>query len=264
MTQLILPEDGGHWYRPDGTPMHWVENKSKPGEYRASTMRDAKALGLLPSVTVILRVLHRPALQAYLINQHLLSAATLPRVEGETEDDFMRRVVIDARQHGEQAANFGTRIHSWMEWKLSRGQMPEPILNMGDYRIVAGLETWLGANPVQVDMLETNLASADLGYGGRLDCVGSIPSLGVPKSVIDWKTQEIGKRKGFNHYRENAFQGAAYARLLGEPLPVCVIYIARDVPGMIEVVQYEPHDGWSEFLACRVLWTSMVWERGDS
>src|SRR5436190_23373532 len=48
----------------------------------ASTLRDARKLGLLPSVTNILGVITKPELTAWLQEQAVLAALTLPRLEG--------------------------------------------------------------------------------------------------------------------------------------------------------------------------------------
>ena len=79
--RLYVPEEGSHWYYPDGSPAHHVpyaaSNKAKAGEMRRTTMRDAKGpqgeFLLFPSVTVKLQVVAKPALVAYIVNRHLNS-----------------------------------------------------------------------------------------------------------------------------------------------------------------------------------------------
>ena len=52
---------GGHWYTQDGKPMHWVDKADGKGT-RNTTLRDARKLNLLPSVTNILKLLNNPEL----------------------------------------------------------------------------------------------------------------------------------------------------------------------------------------------------------
>jgi hypothetical protein len=52
---------GGHWYQPDGTPLHQVPKADGKG-MRDTTLADAKKLGLLPSVTGITDIVAKPAL----------------------------------------------------------------------------------------------------------------------------------------------------------------------------------------------------------
>lgn len=269
--QLYVPEEGSHWYSVDGTPTHHVPNASKPGEFRRTTKRDAKRLGLVPSVTVKLRVVNKPAVNAYLINQHLISALTLTPGVGETSDSFVKRVLQDARVHGTAAADMGTRIHDFMAHQLDP-DYPLPELLIGDYIVTNGVGNWLIDNPINAESVERNIASTNLFVGGRLDIIGEIPTLDVPLSIIDIKTQDIlqhkvDKKTGlhvFNHYPEHKYQLAGYAALdaevRGVQLPTACIYIARDVPGQIEVVKYKPGEGYSQFLACSVLWRDIYWD----
>ena len=60
--KLFNPENA-HWYRRDGEPLHSVP--SAKGEPRPTTLRDARKLGLLPSVTNVLGVIAKPELTAW-------------------------------------------------------------------------------------------------------------------------------------------------------------------------------------------------------
>jgi hypothetical protein len=64
-----------------------------------------------PSVTNVLSILHKEFLVAYKVNQAILAALTLPKIEGESEDDFARRVVTDSKEHAASAARLGSRMH---------------------------------------------------------------------------------------------------------------------------------------------------------
>ena len=82
----LFSPDSAHWYQRDGVPLHTV--LSAKGEPRPTTLRDARKLGLLPSVTNILGVIAKPGLTSWLQEQAVLAALTLPRIEGESEDAF--------------------------------------------------------------------------------------------------------------------------------------------------------------------------------
>ena len=71
--------------------MHSVP--SAKGELRPTTLRDARKLGLLPSVTNVLGVINKPELVEWKMTQAVLAALTLPRKEGEVLDVFAKRVV---------------------------------------------------------------------------------------------------------------------------------------------------------------------------
>jgi len=101
----LFNPDNAHWYKRDGEPLHSV--LSGRGEPRPTTLRDARKLGLLPSVTNILGVINKPELVEWKMTQAVLAALTLPRLEGEGEDAFARRVVDDAQSRVRTAAEFG-------------------------------------------------------------------------------------------------------------------------------------------------------------
>ena len=181
----------------------------------------------------------------------------------------MRRILDDAKSHGEQAADMGTRLHSWFEYEVSDRTLDPPDLNIQDVVITQGITEWLSRHQVQVDCVEKTMASEALKVGGRLDLVGSMPSLGIPLSVMDVKTQETlhhrptkQEEHPFWKYPEVRYQMAAYSKLDGRDLPTATIYISRDNPGQIEVYPYPVHEGWTEFLACSILWEDIVWRGG--
>ena len=87
---VIVPrESASHWYFPDGTPIHEVPRADGKGT-RPTSLRDARKLGLFPSVTNVLGVIAKPALDAWKQEQAILAALTLPRNEGEPLDEFAR------------------------------------------------------------------------------------------------------------------------------------------------------------------------------
>lgn len=291
MTNLYHGEEGAHWYYDNGRPCYEIPLKTDPSRTRAPTIVDARQLGLSPGTTNITKMMDKPALNVYKVNQHLLAAMTLPRQPSESEASFMRRVLLDAKEHGEKAASFGTRIHDYAEWLLRGRATPEPIRFMSDVPVLAELRSWMERHPievltadvqgVEVPMLEYSFCNKKLGYGGRLDIVGVIECLddcGLVEAlgelyrepmIIDFKSQEtkpdllVNGTPGKNHHRfrkypEHKMQGAAYAQGVGmQDLPGACIYVSRSLPGLIEVaVTPSPiEDGtwWWAFQACKVL-----------
>ena len=79
---LIKRESASHWYLPDRTPYHEVERADGSG-LRPVTLRDARKSGAYPSVTNIISVLAKPGLDAWRVEQGILAALTLPRLDNE-------------------------------------------------------------------------------------------------------------------------------------------------------------------------------------
>ena len=73
--------ESGHWYDKNGNPAYEIIGAN--GKQRNTTLRDAKKLGLLPSVTTVIGAVAKPGLNRWLQEQAILAALTLPRLEGE-------------------------------------------------------------------------------------------------------------------------------------------------------------------------------------
>jgi hypothetical protein len=95
-------QDTGHWYTKDGVPAYTTIGKT--GE-RPTTLRDAKKIGLLPSVTTIINIMSKAGLDTWKQQQVLLAALTLPREPNEPEADWLKRVMQDSRATGREAAS---------------------------------------------------------------------------------------------------------------------------------------------------------------
>ena len=96
--------ESSHWYTKKGESAYQVQGKTG---LRATTLRDARKLDLVPSVTTILGVVAKPALTTWLQTQVLLSALTLPRQPDEPEKDWLERVMADSKVQGNEAAKRG-------------------------------------------------------------------------------------------------------------------------------------------------------------
>ena len=97
LAKEVRAAESTHWYTRQGSPMYTVPSK-KDGTPRNTTLRDARELNLVPSVTTILNVAAKPALTAWLQEQAILAALTLPRQPEEAESAWLKRVVQDSKQ----------------------------------------------------------------------------------------------------------------------------------------------------------------------
>jgi hypothetical protein len=190
----LFNPDNAHWYRPDGEPLHSV--LSAKGEPRPTTVRDARKLGLLPSVTNVLGVINKPELVEWKMTQAVLAALTLPRLDGEGEDAFARRVVEDAQSRVRSAADFGSAFHAGAE-HVAKTLEVDPA---GPYAAWLNLHRdWFQANCIRVVWTERVLVSRELGYAGTADLLVEHQQHGL--TLVDYKTQggqkkaESGKRK---------------------------------------------------------------------
>lgn len=253
--RLIQADAGSHFYWPDGRPCYEVEMRTKPGQMRPATVRDARELGLFPSVTTILGMHHRYQLEAWKQEQ-VLQAGIRARAECADTDsalEYGRKILEDARTISMQAADFGTRLHAAIEAYLlnpnvgltkATNQRPyEP-----SYAFLATFSRWAAENNLELEEAERCFANEAERYGGRIDFIGKLRGERV---VIDWQTSRT-----MACYPDKKAQVCAYRRgaKLFDYTPK-IVTISSQTPGLIEVHDCEDEQGlWNAFQDCKRLY----------
>lgn len=246
-----------HWYQstPEGIIPCYEVTKAKGEGTRPTTIADARKLGLLPSITTILKVINKPELQSWIVDNAINSALTLPIIDGEPPDAFKERVREDADRQSREAMNWGTRIHDAIEQYLMNGSMPEPEV----YDFVWPTIEWLLKNMESQAECEVYVGSQELGFAGRLDLRCQLKLTGW--TVCDFKSQRVRKAPAF--YPENALQLVAYSRLcrdFGIWPKMLSIVIDSQKPGPPHIKLWDsPEYHWQMFQHAYELWT---WQRG--
>lgn len=259
MSQLIA-ERLSHWYRHIGgghvEPAFEVPRKDGKG-MKAVTLREARELNLWPSVTNVLAVLNKPALNDWRVEQGILAALTLPRLPDEGTDAFVKRVVVDMDAQSQMARDFGTAIHAAIEAELTRpGYQPEPEVD----EFMKSFRDWAARNIIEIHGAELLVGDPVLGFGGKMDLDCTLRDIG--RALVDFKTQRIKRNgKGLNptFYDEWAIQLAAYrrARLLvtGETMALVSVVIDSTEPGPIHTHIWEDSgEHLAAFLHAFELW----------
>ena len=264
---LIVPrESASHWYFPDGTPLHEVPRADGKGQ-RPTSLRDARKLGLFPSVTNVLSILAKPGLDAWKQEQAILAALTLPRTEGETLDDFAKRVLVDMTSEVGRAADLGSAVHAAIEGYAQGRWLPE---DKGVARLFEPARQWFDKEVTQVHSVEIATAHLEWGYAGRVDLVATLRSTGRP-TVVDFKTQKTRRDKDGNFkpilhdtwpLQLEAYRMALASRdkgLADAAIASVVIGSTDPVPVVVKVWDDADKDGYFRaFLAARDLW---VWQK---
>jgi hypothetical protein len=232
--------ENGHWYTKDGTPAYTTIGKT--GE-RATTLRDARKLGLLPSVTTINGMLSKAGLDTWKQQQVLLAALTLPRMEGEPEADWLARVMQDSKATGREAAERGTAIHAVIEAYFDQVYMPEkpPYLDA----VSKALEDAFGS---QLWLSERSFGHP-LGFGGKCDLM-AVPAFNAGNGfIVDFKTKDTDLDK-VDVYFEHEMQLAAYREGLGVPNARCAIVFVNGTTNQVKLIEIEDQklqNGWECF-----------------
>lgn len=216
--------ESGHWYAADGSPAYRIIGKN--GVERNTRLTDARERKLVPSVTTITGLLAKPGLNNWLQQQVLLAALTLPRAENETEENWLQRVMSDAKSTGREAADRGTRLHGVLEeyYRGKNYEFPAFVSNVN-----TALESHFGTNHIW----EAERSFASNGFGGKVDLISS-------NIVVDFKSKE-GDLSKVTPYHEQIMQLAAYRYGLGLPTARCAnVYFTES--GDVRLIEHSEQD----------------------
>ena len=238
--------ESNHWYTRDGVPQYTVE--AKKGGQRNTTLRDARTMNLVPSVTTILNIAAKPALLAWMQQQVLYAALTLPRRPDEPEKEYIDRIINDSKEQGRSAADAGTDIHASIQGHYE-GQ------NTGKHaEMVAACTKAINDHFGEAVWISERSFAHEAGFGGKCDlfCAGTL------NAVVDIKTKEFADADKVVGYDEHMMQLAAYRVGLGIPNARCAnVFVSRNVPGLVVVKEWPLEDlatGWEMFLHLLAFW----------
>jgi len=226
--------ESGHWYLPNGDTAYRIVGKN--GKERNTTVKDAREHGLLPSVTTIIGCASKPALDVWKQQQAILSALTLPRLEGESEEDWLSRVVADSKETAKQAAERGTQIHGVIEAFYEGIYIPElpPYVRAVENAINEhfGSQLWIS---------EKSFAYG--GFGGKCDLVAK------SGFVVDFKTTEKDLDK-LDYFFDHQMQLSAYRMGFEMPKARCaIVYVnaLQNKAKLLEIPEDDLRIGWECF-----------------
>jgi hypothetical protein len=244
MSEIKYAAESGHWYDRAGNPAYTVIGKN--GKERNTTLRDARTMDLLPSVTTVMRVAASPGLDRWKQEQVLMAALTLPKRDGETEGEWMSRIMEDSKETGRQAANRGTEIHGAIE-RHYRGLSFDSQYD----KHVEGCVMAINSHFNDWEWEPEKSFACSLGFGGKVD----MHTNGI---VVDIKTKEFGPDDKIAGYDEHMMQLAAYRYGLEMPVARCAnVFVSRSHPGLVHVVEWSQDDlnqGWEMFAALLRFW----------
>ena len=190
----LVTSESSHWYTKFGEACHEVDKADGSGK-TPTTLRHARKLGLLPSVTNITNIRNKRELNQWLKEQAILAALTATRKEHEADLDFVRRINEDSEKQGKDAAAEGARLHGVIADYLTKGD----DLDEGDKvgcAAVKGVCRVLDELNLAVDGCEVTFADKRNGFAGCVDLHAHHKGTGVP-AVLDFKTKD-----GLDRFRD--------------------------------------------------------------
>lgn len=242
-----------HWYTREGEPMHRIMKADGSGD-RSTTITDAKRLKLLPSVTGILGILAKPALESWKMNQMALATLRTPKTENEAEDYWCKRVKDAAFEQVEDAADLGSEIHAALEcatagepWDSERfGVYVQPVLD------------FIAREGLCITGREKRLVNGVHGFAGQTDLLFTWG--GGKPGILDYKTKKTKPGEKVGAYDEHRLQLAAYAATeYGEAaLPEVKafnVFVSSTEPGRVDHVQHgDLSRDWAAFKMLASIW----------
>lgn len=237
---MSVATEGGHFYLPNAAPFYDVPNKSKPGESRPATVRDALKAGAEPSVSTVLKCAAAPGLVRYFVESALDSAARLERLPNEPIDAFKARALLDSQERGKQARERGTELHGAIERYLT-GQSYDAQFGPHIRLTVAALDA-VGVD-LHAGKPEHSFCLPGQ-YGGKLDWHSDA-------AILDFKGIDDDKIGGRLGYEEHIRQLAAYGHGLGAPRRLINVFIGRR-DGAVVLREWTPAESTkalAEFMA---------------
>lgn len=235
--------EAGHWYERNGVPAYTIVGAN--GKTRNTTLRDARKLNLVPSVTTIINVAAKPGLDRWKQEQVLLAALTLPKIDAESDDEYIIRILDDSKDAARSAADAGTDIHASIEAFYrgeTRDRHQEHVKG-----VIKVLDGYFGQQPW---VAERSFAH-EAGYGGKVD-------LHAPELVVDVKTKDFTDPSRVDGYDEHVMQLAAYRVGLGMPNARCAnLFVSRSQPGLCVIKEWTPAqilNGWMMFNSLLTFW----------
>lgn len=224
--------ESGHWYSRSGEPV-WEVVGAK-GQKVKPDLRHARKLGLLPGVSSINRCAAAPALTTYFVKQAVLSALTLPRIAGESDESFLYRIERDSQERGRKAADRGTAIHAAIQGHF-QGEPPSEEFWPYVKAVAEKIEKECGPQKWEAE----RSFGHEAGYGGKAD-------LSCEAWLLDFKSKDAADLDDPSKkliWDEHPQQLAAYRRGLRIPRARCAnVFMSREEPILVKFCPHEEED----------------------
>lgn len=238
-----------HFYTKDGESAHDIVGAN--GKLRPTTIRDARKLGLVPSVSTVKDLGCGMGLVQWMINLALDSALAHPYHPEEYTKDAWKEIVL--KQYSKEkgmAAQRGTEIHDLLDQHLSN---PKKKCNKDREYIMPVLE-WLHENFHGVQWVSEKSFVHPTGFGGRVDLHSVTDNI-----VLDFKTKDKTELNDKMQYDDHKIQLSAYQEGLGLPAETkrynLFVSVNENTPGLCHLVEATEHDRYYEiFQAMLTLW----------
>jgi hypothetical protein len=252
--------EGGHFYDSlTQKPVYTIIGRH--GKERNTTVADMKRLRadnvfLVPGVSSITSQANAYGLNNWNEDQVLLATLTLPRIDGESEKTWIKRIKADAKETARKARERGTQIHAWIQAAFEGRWDDVTPLGVEYYDVVQaalkaeylGSVDWRIEHPFATDRFggKVDLHSQSWGKVGKPYCGFVLDIKTTDKPLADMKL-----------YDSHFMQLGAYRRGLCLPNAQCGIIFVSTLDKAAKVMQCEEKDlkrGEGMFEALTTFW----------
>ncbi len=185
-----------HYYEASGKPKYTIVGAN--GKRRDTTLRDARKLGLYPSVTEVKKaILKETFLDMWKEEQLAKFCYENPPVAGETEEEYMSRATYGANHITRTACDFGTLFHNTAEAYAADRDIRIPF---EVFPFWEPFKAWFDENVEEVVHTELATTCKQFGVGGSIDLICKLKGVGL--AIVDFKTQRVATKT----YKTEPFQ----------------------------------------------------------
>jgi hypothetical protein len=237
------------------------EVRAKDGTMRPATLRDARKFGWYPGVTSIIKCAAAPGLERWKQDQVLMAALTLPRIEGESNEQLCARIMADSGEQARKARERGTEIHAAIQGHYEGKPPSEDML-----AYVQGVTECIRQNFGKGPWIAEQPCAHILGYGTKADLFRAskwnddTQDVDDSPVVLDFKGSDFTEKEAptLKTWDEHAMQLAATRKALALPEAECgIVYVSRTVPGLCRLIRVDEPElirGWGMFSALLSFW----------
>ena len=229
---MDLAKEGQHFYNRDGSPCYEIDGKK-------TTLREARKFKLYPGTTTIIAQARNFGLDAWKTDQVIMACLTMPKIEGESEQEYIKRLKEDAKEQARKAAEKGTDIHGYVERGFRGKILPDETGYMYFDSVANTIFNECGRQEWHA---EKSFASS-LGYGGKCDLHNDLYLIdfkGTDKDLATIKTWE-----------EQSMQLAAYDAglegFVGRKCGICYVHRDTAESRLIWIPEKDLLKGWECF-----------------
>lgn len=198
-----------HLYDQSGKPVYDVPYSGKKKGTRPATLRDARKMSLVPSVTEIMRVMAAPGLEIWKQNQILDAAYSVGQYDFEgndiNKDVWLQEVKTKAGEIAKTAREEGSRIHDAIE-----SAFKERVISPHYRKVAYKVRDYVQEQIAGGEWFAEESFAHQIGYGGKVDLVNY-----EKKIVVDFKTKEVIEEGQKLAWDNHIMQLPAYGRGLG-------------------------------------------------